>query len=79
MIEFDLKVKQSKAAAEEALKKISIIESYIRQAEQKTQEARDSLADAEKDAIIAKDYAETAKVLAEKAIIVSLCLKYIFE
>jgi len=70
--EFDEKVKRSKAEAEEAMKKIRLIEDYINEAEGKTLEARDNLADAEKDAIAAKEYAEQAQILAEKANIVSM-------
>ena len=65
-LEFDKKVKDSKAEAEEALKKIPQIEQNIDDAEQKTQEAYDNLAGAEKNANAAKDIAEMAQDVAEQ-------------
>ena len=70
--EFDQTVKRSKAGAEEALKKIPLIERNINEAVSKTSEARSNLAGAEADAIAAKEIAEQALVLAERALKVCL-------
>ena len=53
--------------ADEALLKIPDILRMINNAEQMTQEAMDSLEGAERDAIAAKELAETAKNIAENA------------
>jgi len=68
LLEFDQKVRDSRAGAEEAMKKIPLIEQYIRQAEDQTARARENLQDAERDAIAAKEIALTAQIQAERAI-----------
>ena len=65
-------MQNNKKDAEDALKKIPEIQNYIDEAEQKTQEARDNLRNAEYDAGAAKEIAETAKRTAEKAYLVCL-------
>ena len=50
------------------MKKLPLIERNIALAVDKTSEARDSLAGAEADAIAAKEVAEQALVLAERAL-----------
>jgi len=60
-------VRDNKAEAENALKKIPEIERNIIDAEQKTRDARNNLAGAEKDATDAKEIAESAQQEAEQA------------
>ena len=60
-------MRESKLEADEALLKIPEIERMINNAEQMTQEARDSLVGAERDAELARELAELAKNIAENA------------
>lgn len=65
--EFDKNVQESKAEAEAALKKVPSIEQQIEEAEHKTRQARENLADAELDALMARDIAREAQNTAEMA------------
>ena len=65
--EFDRRVKESKAKAEEAMKDIPRIENQIKTAEDKTKAAQISLYGAETNASLARDLALEAKRIAEMA------------
>ncbi|KAI0241520.1 Laminin subunit gamma-1 [Lamellibrachia satsuma] len=65
--EFDEKIRQSKFDAEDAIHRIPAIEDKIAEAEAKTYTARNNLADAEKDANMARDLAEEAQDIADMA------------
>ena len=65
--EFDEKIRQSKFDAEDAMHRIPAIEDKIAEAEAKTYTARNNLADAEKDANMARDLAEEAQDIADMA------------
>lgn len=65
--EFDEKVKQSKAKAEEAKKKIPGIEATIDEAVDKTEDAEDNLEDAWRNAMLARDIGAMANMTASMA------------
>lgn len=67
LIGFNKQVEDSKGKAEDAIKKIPDIENLIKRAENKTQEARDSLSGAESDANEALSLAQLAQVTAINA------------
>ena len=65
--EFDEKIRQSKLDAEDAIHQIPTIEDKIAEAEAKTHAARNNLANAERDANMARDLAEEAQSIADMA------------